>query len=525
MLNAYLDGRTSLTGIIVKIVFLGIVDALAVFGLFLLADANAWTGFALVAAATIVINWVYLSSRTIPLKYLVPGTIFLLLFQIYPVAYNGYIAFTNYGDGHILSQEAATQRILSVNQRVPEDAERYSTVVLSNGSDEAEAPAESSDIALLLTGEDDVQYLGTFEGLRELEPGEVTGEGQDLRVGDYAPLTLLEANERSAELVGAFTVPLDDGAIQLQTFTVAARTVSDLTYDADAEVIVRDDGTEFTPVEGYWTSDDGETLTPGFRAFIGFDNFAAVLGNEDIRGEFIGVLIWTIVFALMSVITTFILGLGLAMALDDDRVRGKKIYRSLLIIPYALPSFMTALIWRGLLNQDFGFVNQLLGADIPWLTSRAFNGLLPRASTLLVNLWLGFPYMLLVCTGALQAIPGELKEAAKVDGASGFRAFRSVTLPLLLVTVGPLLIASFAFNFNNFNTIFLLTGGDPPIRGAATPVGYTDILISYAYRLAFGGSGGVDYGLAAAVSVFIFMAVAVITTISFRRTRVLEEIN
>jgi arabinogalactan oligomer/maltooligosaccharide transport system permease protein len=213
------------------------------------------------------------------------------------------------------------------------------------------------------------------------------------------------------------------------------------------------------------------------------------------------------------------------MALDDIRVRGRRTYRSLLLIPYALPSFMTALIWQGLLNQQFGPINEFLGLDIPWLTSRAFEGLLPKMSVLLVNTWLGFPYMFLICTGALQAIPSDLKEAAYVDGASGWAAFRRITLPLLLVAVGPLLIASFAFNFNNFNVIFLLTGGDPPIQGAVTPVGYTDILISYAYRLAFAGGRGADYGLAAAVSVFIFMMVAVFSAISFKRTRVLEEIN
>jgi ABC-type sugar transport system permease subunit len=122
-------------------------------------------------------------------------------------------------------------------------------------------------------------------------------------------------------------------------------------------------------------------------------------------------------------------------------------------------------------------------------------------------------------------MPEDVKEAARVDGASGWQILRRITLPLLLVAVGPLLIASFAFNFNNFNVVFLLTGGGPPIQGTLTPAGHTDILISYSYRLAFQGGRGQDFGLAAAVSSIIFVLVAVFSWIGFKRTGTLEEIN
>jgi arabinogalactan oligomer/maltooligosaccharide transport system permease protein len=142
---------------------------------------------------------------------------------------------------------------------------------------------------------------------------------------------------------------------------------------------------------------------------------------------------------------------------------------------------------------------------------------------LLVQLWLGYNYMFLVITGALQSIPADLTEAASVDGAKPFYAFRTITFPLLLVALAPLLIASFAFNFNNFAAIFLVSRGGPfpPDNPSA---GGTDILITYTYRLAFGG-GGAQYGFAAAISVFIFLIVAVFSIASFRRTRALEEIN
>ena len=148
------------------------------------------------------------------------------------------------------------------------------------------------------------------------------------------------------------------------------------------------------------------------------------------------------------------------MVFNDKRMRGRKLYRSLLIIPYALPGFMMALVFRGMLNRTFG-INRWLGIDVGWLETPA----LAMFSLVLVNIWLGYPYMFLVSTGALQSIPTDLKEAAFVDGATGFTTFRKITLPLLLTAVSPLLIASFAFNFNNFVIVYLLTQGGPRSSG------------------------------------------------------------
>ena len=175
------------------------------------------------------------------------------------------------------------------------------------------------------------------------------------------------------------------------------------------------------------------------------------------------------------------------------------------------------LVWRDMFNTDFGLINQLFGLSVEWLNDPWGA----RAAVLLVNTWLGYPYMFLITTGALQAIPKELTEAARIDGAGPWRTFREITLPLL-VALTPLLISSFAYNFNNFNAIFLVTGGGPfppdsPLAGA------TDLLITYTYRLAFGGSGA-QYGYAAAVSVYIFLIVAVISMVAFRRTRQHEEV-
>jgi len=143
---------------------------------------------------------------------------------------------------------------------------------------------------------------------------------------------------------------------------------------------------------------------------------------------------------------------------------------------------------------------------------------------LLVNTWLGFPYMFLITTGALQSIPKELLEAAKVDGATSRQSFWKITFPLLLVSISPLLIGAFAFNFNNFTLIFLLTGGGPPIVGADVAVGYTDILISFTYDLAIAGGRGYQFGLAASVTTIIFLIVLLISAISFRYSKRLERV-
>jgi arabinogalactan oligomer/maltooligosaccharide transport system permease protein len=203
-------------------------------------------------------------------------------------------------------------------------------------------------------------------------------------------------------------------------------------------------------------------------------------------------------------------------------VRFRRIYRMLMILPYAFPAFLGGLVFAGLLNPEFGFVNQVIfgGVQIPWLS----DPWLAKISVLVLNLWLGYPYMFLICTGALQSIPEELTEAARVDGAGPWRMVRSIKMPLLLVSVAPLLIASFAFNFNNFNVIYMLTKGWPRFSDTTLDIGATDIMITLVYKVAFGGGGGRDYGLASAFSIHIFIIVATISASAFNRTRTLEDV-
>ncbi|MDN5571811.1 MAG: ABC transporter permease subunit, partial [Propionibacteriaceae bacterium] len=296
-----------------------------------------------------------------------------------------------------------------------------------------------------------------------------------------------------------------------------------LTYDETADTFTNEDGKVYAAdaTQGLYTAQDGTSLSPGWRVFVGTENFTRMFTDTRLQGPFLSILAWTFAFAILSVLSTFALGLLLAIVFNDERVKGRRFYRAMFILPYAFPGFLAALVWKGMLNQNFGIINQTLlgGATINWLG----DGTLAKLSILGVNLWLGFPYMFLICTGALQSIPGELTEAGIMDGAGPWKRFWNLTLPLLMVSVAPLLIASFAFNFNNFSLIYMLTGGGPNFAGAPLIIGETDILISMVYSVAF-ESGVRQFGLASALSILIFVVVGFISWLGFRQTRKLEEI-
>jgi len=501
---------------LIKVLLLGAFNALALWGLVPMWNQRWWPGLALLAISVAVINWAYLSKRAVPAKYLVPGTILALLFSVVPVLYSGYIAFTNFSTANRLSAEQALEQIQSRVSGVPGSA-RYDLDILATADG-------TGELGFYLVDEEGNEFLGTADRLEAVDPEDVTrdADGRLVAVDDFAKMNLGQISAREEEITRQFQVPSEDGVIRAVTLGSAAVYEPLFQYDEATGVLTNiENGTIYTAVEGRFVSEDGlESLNPGWQTFVGFDNFLRILRNENIRGPFVRVFIWNYAFAILSVVLTFIVGLGLAVALNHPTLRGKRIYRALMIFPYALPSFMTALIWAGMLNQEFGVINDALHTNIPWLRDPT----MAKVSVLLVNTWLGFPYMFLVSTGALQAIPEELKEAAMVDGATARQAFRRIVLPLLMVSLAPLLIASFAFNFNNFNIIYLLNGGGPPIAGAQTPAGHTDILISYTYRLAFEGGRGQEWGFASAIAMLIFLMVAAISAISFRRTRALEDL-
>ncbi|MCL4105098.1 UNVERIFIED_CONTAM: hypothetical protein GTU68_018805 [Idotea baltica] len=228
----------------------------------------------------------------------------------------------------------------------------------------------------------------------------------------------------------------------------------------------------------------------------------------------VAIFIWTVIFALLSVSLTFALGLTLAVILQWHHLAFKSVYRILLILPYAVPAFISILVFRGLFNQNFGEINLILEALFGIRPSWFTDGGLARTMIVIVNVWLGYPYMMLLSMGFLQSVPEDHKKAAALEGASPLRVFFTITLPQILPPFLPLLIATFAFNFNNIVLILLLTRGLPDIPGTVIPAGETDILGSFTFRMAFMDSGQ-QFGLAGAVTLLIFLVVGGIAYANF----------
>lgn len=450
--------------LVLKLILLGIVDAIAVYAVLVLIGFQQWIVIGVVVVVAVIVNWIYFSRRTLPAKYLTPGVIFLCLFQVFVLIYTGYVAFTNYGTGHNGTKEQAVASLMaSALQRVPDSATYPITVVEQGGA-----------LGLLVTTPEGEALVGTTE--MPLAPAaNPTFEGDKAVAADgWNSLQFAQVLQRQNE-VTELSVPFsddpNDGALRTPDGTSGYLYTSALEYDeaagtltnTETGAVYRDTGV------GAFAAEDGTQLLPGWQITVGFDNFIRAVTDQRLAGPLFYVTLWTFAFALLSVATTFFLGLFLAITFNNARMRSRAVYRVLMILPYAVPSFLSALVWAGMMNQSFGFLNQVIfgGASIPWLT----DPVMAKVSILIVNLWLGFPYMFLVCTGALQSIPDELQEAATVDGAKPWAVFRLIKLPLLLVSVAPLLIASFAFNFNNFNVVYMLTDGGPRDSAAPSPSG------------------------------------------------------
>jgi arabinogalactan oligomer/maltooligosaccharide transport system permease protein len=512
-------GTDSVVGVLVKVLGLGTVAGLVLYLTPVLLAAEKTTGLVAVWVAAAGLFAVYATRRLVPLKYLLPGTLFLLAMIVYPIIATIGISFTNFGDGKRLSKEEAVASIVGSSVTQAPDSTLYNLTVGTTGS-----ATEGPFTFFLVQPETGTVYEGTPEdGLVELE-GATVEEDFVTAVDGFTMLTPREVND-AGEAVSELAVPTDDGAIRSQGVRSAFEGVSSLSYDEATDTITDAETGQTYGIgkvgdSDYFVGDDGRpAFSQSWQQNVGLANYERVLTNDRIAGDFLRIFAWTLAFAVLNVGLTFLLGLALAVALNDPRIRGQKLYRSLLLLPYAIPGVIALLVWSNFYNRDFGLINTTLGLDLNWFG----NEWLAKVAVLLTQLWMGFPYMFVICTGALQAIPSDLKEAASIDGANGFTAFRKVVFPLLLVAVAPLLVASFAFNFNNFNAIQLLTEGGP--FGADNPTaGGTDILISYTFRLAFGASGA-QFGFAAAISVLLFVITTVIAATQFRATRALEEVG
>ena len=247
--------------------------------------------------------------------------------------------------------------------------------------------------------------------------------------------------------------------------------------------------------------------------FVGIDNFIAILSDFHIQdpSNFYFTLGVTVLWTASNVILHVGIGLFLALLLNRSTLKFKKFYRILLILPWAIPNYITALIWKGMFHKQFGAINAVLSffgfEPISWFNS-FWTAFIANITT---NVWLGFPFMMVISLGALQSIPGELYEAAAMDGASSYQRFRTITLPLLKSALFPAIILGTIWTFNMFNIIYLVSGG--------APEGATDILIVDAYRWAF---QKYNYGYAAAYSLVIFVVLFTYSVITNRMTNATE---
>jgi arabinogalactan oligomer/maltooligosaccharide transport system permease protein len=234
----------------------------------------------------------------------------------------------------------------------------------------------------------------------------------------------------------------------------------------------------------------GTIFRPPSWQFIGLENYTDILLGKD--PNFYPTLVWTVVWTVVNVFFHFTFGLILALALNQP-FRGRTAYRLLLLLPWAVPAYITAISWRFIFNGEYGLLNGILGvfgiAPVAWLSEFPWYYISP----IIVNVWLGVPFMMVALLGGLQSIPTELYEAAQVDGASRWQRFWSITLPQLSSVSSTVILLGLIWTFNIFVVIFLLTGGGPG--------GRTDILVTYTYNAFTRG----EYAIAAAYAVIVFV--------------------
>ena len=253
--------------------------------------------------------------------------------------------------------------------------------------------------------------------------------------------------------------------------------------------------------------------------WVGFENFTRLLTLAEWRQTFISVLSWTITWTFVATTLQIALGMFLAVLTNDKRIKGKKLIRTVLILPWAVPGFVTIIIFSALFNDNFGAINldiiqPLFNTTIPWMT----NVMWSRIAIIAIQVWLGFPYVYALFSGVLQGISDDWYDAADMDGASRWEKFRNITFPHLMFATGPLLLTQYTFNFNNFNIIYLFNEGGPAIRGQNA--GGTDILISWVFSLTFTNS---QFSMAAAISLILGVIVATFAFFQFRRSRSFKE--
>ena len=260
--------------------------------------------------------------------------------------------------------------------------------------------------------------------------------------------------------------------------------------------------------------------------WVGWENFRTMLswsgaGGNVYSATFGEILTWTLIWAFFATFTNYFLGMFVAMMINKKGIKLKKVWRTILVMTIAIPQFISLLYVSKMFAKN-GIVNGVL-LDLGWIKqaidfwgSQEHNALLPRVMVILINIWIGIPYLMLIATGILMNIPADLYESSRIDGANAWQQYTKITLPYMLFITGPYLLTSFTGNMNNFNVIFLLTGGGPTnsaASGAAGSVGYTDLLVTWLFKITTGAEA--QYYLASVVGIMVFVVVAAISLVVY----------
>ncbi len=260
-------------------------------------------------------------------------------------------------------------------------------------------------------------------------------------------------------------------------------------------------------------------------SWVGLDNFNTLLswevkggsGTQSYAATFGEVLSWTLIWAFFATFTNYFLGMLVAMAINKKGIRFKKGWRTILVLTIAIPQFISLLYVSKMFAKN-GLINQFL-LDMGWITEAIKfwdDPTLARITVVGLNIWIGIPYLMLITTGILMNIPADLYESARIDGASPWQQYRKITLPYMLFVTGPYLLTSFTGNMNNFNVIYLLTGGAPTNAAASSAsgnVGYTDLLITWLFKITTGAES--QYYMASVVGILVFVVVALISLVVY----------
>jgi len=464
----------------------------------------------------------------VPWYYILPAIIFLLAFTLFPVILTVILAFSNYagtrnGELDVSSKSA----IINISDNTIELANikelRCDWLLTPSQVNQNEAGTANrtgcEDVLALVYSTGSVEASGesldsTTLTLREgLEP-DTNINSVEIMIPDFGFAQEIKVVGSEGKVVELERPPA--GTPDLETIRIS------LTGSSLERRIERIEGNtvfldEALPADGTYSS------IARFNKFqyVGFDQFRIIMAEA--QKALLPVFAWNMVFGILTVLINTVIGVFIAILLNNPDLRFRNLYRTLLIVPWALPGIITIQVWRGFLNTNFGAVNRFLALlDLPvfdWLGDCT----LAKGAVLLVNLWLGLPFMITATLGALSAIPRELYEATRMDGANPWQSFWGVTAPLLRTALVPITLTGFAFNFNNFNIIYLLTDGGPPAAWGTSTARCTDILISWAYNEAFRSQGGYAYGLGAAISIIIFIITLAVSLMNFRVTGALKE--